>query len=36
MLSGSSIVWGNFIFVWKKNFNLKGFFGQTYTSITIH
>lgn len=26
MLNGRGIVWGNFIFVWNKNFNLKGFF----------
>ncbi len=30
MLNGSGIVWGNFIFVWQKNFNLKGFFQKTY------
>lgn len=35
MLNGDSIVLGNFIFVWNKNFNLKGFFGIK-SSLTYH
>jgi len=35
MLSGSGIVWGNFIFVWNKNINLKGFFRTDLSSIII-
>lgn len=35
MLNGGGNVLGNFIFVWNKNFNLKGFF-RIRLSRTYH